>query len=106
MLGLLRSPTAYQREPGKYAANQIGHAYIVGFIPAYFLGALFIPVIALVYAFWEYIQLRKYGATLSDGIEDLGHVLMGAFAALFPWVIIPHLVLIAAGVQWRRENAK
>ena len=106
MIGLLKSPTAYQKEPWKYLANQIGHAYIVGFVPAFFLGAGVIPVIALVYVFWELLQYRRFDATLSDCLEDLGHVLIGAFAALFPLIIIPHLVLIAAGVQWRRENAK
>lgn len=106
MLGLLRSPTAYEREPWKYLTNQIGHAYIVGFIPAFCFGWPVIPLIALAYAFWEYVQLRRYGATLSDGLEDLGHVLTGAFAAFYPWAVIPHLVLIAAGVQWRRENVK
>lgn len=105
MIGLLRSPSAYEKEPGKYLLNQIGHAYVVGFLPVFALGWQTIPFIAMVYIFWEFIQLCWFNARLSDCLEDLGHVLMGAFVAIYAAVAIPHLILVAAGWQWRRENA-
>ena len=105
MRGLLRSPSAYEKEPGKYLLNQIGHAYLVGFAPAYVFGWQAIPVLTMIYAFWEFIQFCWFDAKPSDCLEDLGHVITGAFVAMFPAAAIPHLVLVAAGVQWRRENA-
>lgn len=106
MWGLLRSPSAYEKEPGKYLLNQIGHAYLVGFAPVFVFGWQAIPFLAMIYAFWEFIQFCWFDALASDCLEDLGHVLIGAFVALYALVAIPHLVLVAAGVQWRRENAR
>lgn len=105
LLRFFRTPTAYYEQPWKYVLNQIGHAYIVGFLPVLFFGWLAVPILAAGYAAWEYAQMRLFHAVLSDGLEDLGHVLMGAVAALFPWVIVPHLILIASGYFLRREMA-
>jgi hypothetical protein len=105
MRGLLKSPSAYEKEPEKYLLNQIGHAYLVGFAPVFAFGWEAIPAIAMVYVFWEFLQFCWFDAKLSDCLEDTGHVLTGAFVALFPVAAIPHLVLVAAGWQWRRENA-
>jgi hypothetical protein len=88
----------------KYLLNQIGHAYLVGCAPVYLFGWQAIPFIAAGYAFWEFLQFCWFDAKLSDCLEDLGHVLTGAFVALFPAAAVPHLVLVAAGVQLRREN--
>ncbi len=105
LMRFFRTPTAYYDSPVKYALNQIGHAYIVGFIPVFLFGWWSLPILAAGYATWEYAQMRLFHAVLSDGLEDLGHVLMGAVAALFPWVILPHLILIASRFQYRRETA-
>lgn len=105
ILNLFRSPSAYIDDPIGYLRNQLGHAYIVGFLPVLLFGWPAIPFVVMGYVFWEYLQVCWFGATLSDALEDTGHVALGSVSAVFFPAIVPHIVLIAAGYQWRKENA-
>ncbi|RAP39386.1 hypothetical protein BYZ73_20810 [Rhodovulum viride] len=100
---LFKSPSAFIDDPWGFARNQTGHALIVGFLPVFLLGAwAALPAICL-YAIWEAAQWRLYGAAPSDGLEDLAYVTGGVLAALWWPVLIVLAVMLASGVQYRRE---
>lgn len=100
---LLRSPSAFERDPWGWLRNQTGHAWIVGALPV----ALGVPwwAVLAVYALWEAVQWARYGAALSDSLEDISHVCAGILIGAGVWPVIPlHLTLLAAGCVWRLET--
>lgn len=106
LLDLLRSPSAYRGQPWAYARNQIGHGYIVGGLPVWLLGPGALVPLLILYAVWEAIQWRRYGADLSDCIEDAAHVLAVALAVALaaPALLLVHALYLAAGIVWRIEQ--
>lgn len=100
---LLRSPSAFERDPWGWLRNQAGHAWLVGLLPVG-MGAPWWLVLA-VYAVWEAVQWLRYGAALSDCLEDMSHVLAGILIGLGAATVVPlHLVMLAAGTVWRLET--
>ncbi|PTW43911.1 hypothetical protein [Rhodovulum kholense] len=103
ILDLFRSPSAFLTDPWGYARNQAGHALIVGLLPVLLLGPwAALPVLAG-YVLWEVAQWRLYGAAPSDGLEDLAYVTGGVLAALWWPVLIVLALMLASGVQYRRD---
>ena len=102
LLSLLRSPSSFRDDPWGYLRNQIGHAYIVG--GGLTLIGVPLWLVMLGYAAWEATQLRFYGSTWDDSLEDMAHVTAIAMAAHFsqPALVIPQLLFVASGFMWRR----
>lgn len=115
-LDLLRSPSAFYDEPGKYARNQIAHTLLVGWLPGRaalaatavhpILGAAVAVLFMGGYLIWEWVQFRRYAATLDDFFEDLGHVYGGFFTGFLQVEIMLfiHAILIQSGYIWRKRN--
>ena len=100
---LLRSPSAFERDPWGWLRNQAGHAWIVGALPV-FLGVPWWAVLA-VYVAWEAVQWARYGAALSDNLEDISHVCAGILIGSgFTGVLLLHMLMLGAGGAWRLEN--
>lgn len=80
----LRSPSAYRADPRGFALNQLGHALIVGLLPA----ALRLPIwiIIVAYSVWEVWQWQPYRAEPFDAFEDVTFVSVGALLLLEAWV--------------------
>ena len=101
---LLRSPSAFEREPVAWLRNQAGHAWAVGVFPVA-IGAPWWAVLA-VYAIWEGVQWARYGADLSDCLEDVTHVAAGVLIGLgFSAVALLHALMLLAGF-WKRVEIK
>lgn len=101
LLSLLRSPSAFAGDAWGFARNQLAHAYLVGA-----LGAVLLPLWAVlaVYAAWEIIQRVKYGAELSDNLEDFANVAIAACAGAAgdPGYLAIHAIYLASGWCWRK----
>lgn len=101
ILSLLRSPSAFAGDPWGFARNQLAHAYLVGA-----LGAWLLPLWAVlaVYAAWELVQRVKYGADLSDNLDDMANVAIAAcaVAAGDPGYLAIHAIYLASGFCWRK----
>lgn len=104
LIGLLRTPSAFRGDPWRYLRNQIGHAYVVGGGLA-LLGVPFWLILAI-YAAWEAVQLRAYGAQLWDCLDDASHVALIAFAVSYslPGLILCHALVLGAGFYMRKDE--
>lgn len=78
---LFRTPTAFETDPWGFLWNQLGHAVIVGALPAWIFGLWALPFIAAGYAVWEIAQMVWHDAEGWDVIEDWSFVMTGAVAA-------------------------
>jgi hypothetical protein len=102
LLDKLRSPSAFNDDPRGYAINQLGHAFVIGFLPLAAFGAWGLLVLPL-YAVWEIVQYRRYQAELSDCFEDAAFVTLGAAIVSPPLAIAALILFLWAGAQKRRE---
>lgn len=105
LFSLLATPSSFPSDPWGYARNQIGHGYVVGGLGTLIFGIW--PVLAL-YLVWEWVQYRRFGGSLSDGIEDCANVLAVALAVSLwrPEVILIHSIYLAAEFSARMEIRK
>lgn len=119
---LLRSPSSFRLQPRKYVLNQFLHASLIGFLPVaagYATTEIFSPkmqadwillahfaVIMIGYVGWEAVQFFRYGATLSDNVEDFAFVGTAATSAYLwePAMMIPLALFLLTGYLWRREE--
>lgn len=101
LLSLLRTPSSFQNDAWGFARNQLAHAYLVGA-----LGAWLLPLWAVLagYAAWEIIQRLRYGAELSDNLEDFANVAIAACAVTAgdPGYLAIHAIYLASGWCWRK----
>ncbi len=102
LLRLLRSPSAFNNDPRGYAVNQLGHAFVIGFLPVAAFGAWGLIALPL-YAVWEIVQIRVYGGLKSDSLGDAAFVTLGASIVAPPLGIAALILFLWAGAQKRRE---
>ena len=100
LFDLLRTPSSFEGQPGRFAFNQAGHAG-VGMLLAWALGAWW-PV-AIGYAVWEVVQWRRFGGDDWDGLQDWAFVVIGAFAAANMWLLVPMAGYLGAGYLRRTD---
>lgn len=107
LLDLLRTPSAFPRDPWGFARNQIGHGYLVGG-----LGAMLLPVWWIVlplYAAWEFAQIENFRARPWDSVEDFANVAVISFAVARPdaWLFFAavHALFLLSGWLRRRQHA-
>lgn len=100
---LLTNPSSFKGEPLLHVRNQLGHLFLVGFLPVFFFPWL-LPFILGLYALWEYVQWRFYGAEDWDCIEDFGHVFAGTLATFSGLVLFVSLIWIASGAVRRASE--
>ena len=101
LLDYLRTPSAFDRMPLAYVANQVGHCCL-GMCIGWLSGGQ-IVVAVLIYALLiEVPQYLRWQGTLSDGLEDTAHVTAGALAGAYGWpAIIVSWLIICSGIALR-----
>lgn len=124
------TPSAFPNDARKYAINVLGHAIVVGGIPAA-LFAIFAHVIvvhlsdwagvtlpavaaqwfglvltAVLYAAWEMAQFQFMRASAPDGLSDWAFVMLGhlTVATLNPALFVIFLAYFASGVLSRQRR--
>jgi hypothetical protein len=100
----LRAPSSFPLDPIGFARNQGGHAGI-GMLLTWVFGVWFIPVVAFLYAAWEALQWRRYGADDWDCVQDWCFVVTGAFVPSVPWLLVPLAGWLLAGYLRRLDAA-
>lgn len=84
---LFDTPSSFEHEPWAFLRNAVGHALIVGFLPALLLPQ-FIAVFLVGYAAWEFAQWRLRQAEPWDCCHDFAYVSGGALAAFEPLIFV------------------
>lgn len=97
---LFDTPSSFESDPRGFARNAIGHALIVGALPAYLFPAM-IPLALALYAAWEVAQWRLRDAAPWDCVHDWAYVAGGAVAVLHPVIALPLAAFFAADVLRR-----
>ena len=95
------TPSAFIGDWRGFAWNQLGHAFVLGWLPVSVLGAWGLFIIPL-YALWEYVQWSAEGADTEDCFRDCAFVLAGTLAAhVSLWFAAPMLLHLFAGIYRR-----
>jgi hypothetical protein len=102
ILKYLRFPDGFRADPSGFALNQIGHALLIGLLPALLGVPLWLTAIA--FTAWEYWQWRRYRAEAWDCFEDLAFVLGGAALIYSWWGAVPLVLFLISGAIRRYEE--
>jgi hypothetical protein len=106
VLGLLTSPSGYEKKPKKYAVNQLLHFTLCGLLPVVLWGSFGVALVVVFFLAWEFIQLRYFGANFWDCIEDLGFVFAGTISWFSgPLSVVPVAFLYVSGISRRLLDA-
>lgn len=99
-------PSAFRKDWRKFAKNQLGHALLIGAVPAYFLGLAGLVAVMALFTIWEWSQWWLRGAEPADAFEDWGFVFGGAMLGLTldPGYAVMVICFLLAGVLWRRDG--
>lgn len=107
LLNLWRTPSSFPGQPWRYAANQLGHGYLIGALPIVLWGpCTLVPAILVYVALVELPQILWWRGKLADGIEDAAHVATVAVAFAYGvWpVLAAHALFVAAGTVGRMQT--
>jgi hypothetical protein len=97
---LFDTPSSFEGQPAQFARNAIGHALIVGALPAFLLPG-WLPLFLVGYVTWEAAQWRWRQAEAWDCLHDFAYVLSGALAVFEPVILGPLLMFLVADVLRR-----
>lgn len=97
---LFNTPSSFEGAPWKFARNALGHALIVGALPAFLFPAWVLAFLAL-YALWEVAQWRLREAEAWDCFHDFAYVCGGALAVSAPIILAPLAAFFIADVLRR-----
>lgn len=101
----LVTPSAFYADPWNYFWNQLGHGLIVGSLVSLVLGWPGFLITVVGYIIWEAVQYFKYGAALSDCIEDFYYVFLGGLSIILtPWIFTIFILSLTEGTLWRWET--
>lgn len=100
ILNTFATPSAFLNDWRAFALNQIGHAGAIGFLPVMVFGAWGLLILPI-YAMWEAGQMIWHDADEEDCLRDMAFVTAGALAVLFPLVLLPMIMHLAAGIARR-----